>query len=88
MGRPAARLFDITCHGGIIVTGSCNVFTNKRPAAVVGISLAVCCLHGIAPVVTGSGSVFINNLPAARFADLTGCCALIISGSGNVFIGR
>lgn len=85
--RNAARFGDITIHGGIIVTGSCNVSINCRPAAMVAASLALCPLHGAGLVCTGSSSVFINNLPAARVLDLTTCGALIITGSGNVFIG-
>ncbi|MFZ4835298.1 PAAR domain-containing protein [Rouxiella sp. Mn2063] len=85
--RSAARFGDLTCHCGIIISGSCDVFTNSRPSAAVGLSIATCLIHGIAPVVTGSCSVFINNLPASRVLDFTGCVGLIITGSCDVFIG-
>ncbi|MGV3346277.1 PAAR domain-containing protein [Enterobacteriaceae bacterium LUAb1] len=85
--QPAARVCDAVCHGGCVVSGSGDVFTNCLPAAAIGISVAVCCLHCAAPVACGSGTVFINNVPAARLGDVTGCGNVIVSGSGNVFIG-
>ncbi|WP_380182277.1 PAAR domain-containing protein [Kalamiella sp. sgz302252] len=87
MGNPAARLGDAIAHGGAIVSGSGDVFTNNCSAAALGLSAAPCALHGGAPVASGSGSVFINNCNAARLGDVTGCGAAIVSGSGNVTIG-
>lgn len=83
----AARVGDVVCHGGVIVSGSGNTTTNGCCAAMIGVSVAVCALHGAAPVVCGSGTVFINRLNAARLGDITGCVSVIVSGSGNVFIG-
>ncbi|WP_431224281.1 PAAR domain-containing protein [Serratia sp. L9] len=85
--QPAARVGDAISHGGAITSGSGDVFTNSIPAAMVGMSVAACSLHGGSPVATGSGTVFINSLPAARVGDVTGCGASIVCGSGNVFIG-
>lgn len=85
--KPAARIGDAISHGGAIVTGSGNVFTNSIPAAMVGMSSVVCSLHGGSTVASGSGTVFINSLPAARVGDNTGCGASIVCGSGNVLIG-
>ncbi|NTZ10183.1 hypothetical protein FCJ60_31735 [Burkholderia metallica] len=74
-------------HGGAIVTGSGDVFTNGISAAYVG-SAAVCGLHCSAQAVaTGSGSVFINGSPAAYVSCSTSCGAPVASGSGDVFIG-
>jgi len=87
MANPAARLGDAIAHGGAIVSGSGDVFTNSCSAAAVGLSAAACALHGGAPVATGSGSVFINNCNAARLGDVTGCGAVVVSGSGDVNIG-
>ncbi|AJY14152.1 PAAR domain-containing protein [Burkholderia dolosa] len=87
MSSPAARVGDAIGHGGAIVTGSGNVFTNGIPAAHVG-SVAVCGVHCSAQaVVVGSGSVFINGIPAAFVACCTCCGAPVVTGSGDVFIG-
>lgn len=83
----AARVCDVVCHGGVIVSGSCNTTINSCCAGIVAGSIATCAIHGAAPVVCGSGSVFINNCNAARLGDITACGAVIVSGSGNVFIG-
>ncbi|MTD38227.1 hypothetical protein GIX45_06160 [Erwinia sp. CPCC 100877] len=86
--QPAARVGDATAHGGALCSGSGNVFIDNLPAAMVGASVAPCALgHGAAPVASGSGSVFINCLPAARLGDVTGCGAVVVSGSGDVLIG-
>ncbi|RRZ91685.1 PAAR domain-containing protein [Erwinia sp. 198] len=87
MGNSAARLGDAIAHGGAIVSGSGDVYTNNCSAAAMGMSVAVCAIHGGAPVVSGSGSVFINNCNAARLGDVTGCGAVVVSGSGDVTIG-
>ncbi|MCX8958662.1 PAAR domain-containing protein [Erwinia psidii] len=88
MSQNAAKKGDTTCHCGVLMSGSENVFINGISAAAVGLSAASCALlHGIAPVANGSGSVFINGNRAARIGDATGCGALIVSGSGDVFIG-
>jgi len=87
MSNSAARVGDATGHGGAIVSGSGDVFTNNSAAAAVCISVAPCPFHGAAPVACGSGSVFINNYNAARIGDVTGCGAPICSGSGDVTIG-
>ncbi|MGU3778277.1 PAAR domain-containing protein [Burkholderia metallica] len=87
MSSPAARVGDAIGHGGAIVTGSGDVYTNGIPAAFVG-SAAVCGLHCSAQaLVVGSGSVFINGSPAAFVACPTSCGAPVASGSGDVFIG-
>ncbi|KLG05272.1 PAAR motif protein [Enterobacter cloacae subsp. cloacae] len=84
----AARVGDVTAHGGALCSGSGDVCINGIPAAMVGVSIAPCALlHGAAPVATGSTSVYINGLPAARLGDLTGCGAAVVTGSGDVYIG-
>ena len=88
MGSPAARLGDVIGHGGVVVTGSGDVFINGISAGFVGGSIAVCGPHCSAQaVVLGSGSVFINGLPAAFVGSLTSCGAPIVTGSGDVSIG-
>ncbi|PXW24943.1 PAAR domain-containing protein [Paraburkholderia caballeronis] len=85
---PAARLGDPIGHGGVVVSGSCDVLINGIPAAMVGASVAVCALHPSAQaVVLGSGTVFINNLPATFLGGITSCGAPIACGSPDVFVG-
>lgn len=84
----AARVSEITTHGGTIISGASTVFINGQPAAISGGSIATCAAtHAAASVCSGSGQVFIEGFPAARAGDVTGCGAVIASGSGNVFIG-
>jgi uncharacterized Zn-binding protein involved in type VI secretion len=85
---PAARKGDAIIHGGAIVTGSPSVFINSVPAALVGLSCAVCAIHpAVQAVVVGSGSVTINSLPAAFVGGLASCGSPIATGSQDVLIG-
>ena len=68
---------------GEIGQGSPTVCINGLPAARV--TDAERCDAG--KVAQGSASVFINGLPAARVGDKATCGAVIVGGSGNVFIG-
>ena len=68
---------------GEIGQGSPTVFINSLPAGRV--TDAETCDAG--KVAQGSATVFINGLPAARVGDKVTCGAVIVGGSGNVFIG-
>ena len=90
---PAARQLDLTNHPGLI--SACAVPTvriNKIPAATVG-AVHACTFpppagpHPSNMIVKGSLTVKIGKLAAARQNDLTGCGAMITTGSFNVFIG-
>lgn len=85
----AAKISDLTSHGGSIVgPGAPSVLINGLPAAVLGdrIFCVIPPLHH-AFCNKGSASVFINGKPAIRQGDSTSCGAVVISGSGNVNIG-
>ncbi|MBB5410099.1 putative Zn-binding protein involved in type VI secretion [Paraburkholderia sp. MM5496-R1] len=85
---PAARKGDAIGHGGSIVSGSPTVFINRLPAALVGMSSAVCALHPCSQaVVAGSGTVLINNVPAALVGGKVSCGAPCSAGSPDVRIG-
>ena len=85
---PAARKGDAIGHGGSIASGSPTVSINQLPAALVGMSSAVCALHpGSQAVVAGSGTVFINNVPAAMVGGSVSCGASCSAGSPDVRIG-
>ena len=99
MGKPAARLGDLTSHGGTIVTGSANVFFNGMPAAN-GLSMHVCPMvtpgtppipHiGMLAIPMGALTVLINKVPAIVLGDMFLCVgppATVILGSPNILIG-
>lgn len=85
MGLPAARLGDVTSHGGKIISGALHTLVNGLPAARMG-DFHACPKdgHGVTPIVTGSPKYLTEGLPAARIGDKTACGAVIISGSSNV----
>jgi len=81
MGKPAARVGDMTVHGGTIVMGCPNVLIGGMPAARLG-DPHVCPLanpaptpvpHVGMPIVMGSLGVFIGGMPAARVGDTAPC---------------
>ena len=95
MSQPAARLGDMTAHGGVVTTGNPTVLINGQPAATVG-DLHACPLcspgpHVGGPVLLGAPTVLIGGRPAARVGDTCACAApapdVIVSGSPNVLIG-
>lgn len=77
MGRPAARLGDLTAHGGPLQPGpaSPDVLIGGRPAWRAQKDLHICPLatpnpHGGGVVDGGSNTVLINGSPAARIGEL------------------
>jgi uncharacterized Zn-binding protein involved in type VI secretion len=83
MGMPAARVGDLTVHGGVITgPGSPLVLIGGQPAARVG-DLQVCPMQtpAVVPIphvggpIAGPGSplVLIDGQPAARVGDITIC---------------
>lgn len=76
MGRPTARLGDITAHGVPLNPGpgSPNVVIGGRPAWRAGKDLHICPIatiipHGGGVVDGGSSSVLINGFPATRIGE-------------------
>ncbi|HYN44632.1 MAG TPA: PAAR domain-containing protein [Candidatus Limnocylindrales bacterium] len=77
MGKPAARVGDMTSHGTPLGPGpgSFNVLIGGMPAFRSGSDSHVCPLFtGVVPhvggvVALGSVTVLINNLPAVRQGD-------------------
>jgi uncharacterized Zn-binding protein involved in type VI secretion len=78
-----ARITDTISHGGAIIEGSPNDYTNGLNTARVG-DAVVCAIHGLVAIKTGSCKVRTNGRPSARrIKDITTCNALITSGSPN-----
>lgn len=96
MGKPAARMGDMTAHGGVITLGCFTVLIGGQPAARVG-DLHTCPLvTGVVPHVggpvlpPGGVTVLIGGLPAARMGDILTCVGppdTILQGAPTVLIG-
>jgi uncharacterized Zn-binding protein involved in type VI secretion len=100
MGKPAARLTDMTAHGGTISGPGCpTVMIGKMPAACLG-DMHVCPMvtpavppipHVGGPITLGSTGVFIGKKPAARMGDMAVCTgppSSAILGCFQVMIGE
>ena len=95
MSRPAARIGDLTAHGGVIVVGCPTVLIGGMPAARMG-DMHTCPLitvlvpHVGGPITLGSATVLIGNMPAARMGDMATCVGppdTIVLGCMTVLIG-
>ncbi len=96
MYRMAARLGDLTVHGGVIVTGYPTVLIGGQPAARIG-DMHTCpiAIPGAPPHVggiisTGTPRVLIGGIAAARVDDTAVCVGpldVIIAGCPTVLIG-
>lgn len=99
-GKPAARLTDMTAHGGTVTgPGVPTVLIGKMPAATLG-DMHVCPMltpgtppipHVGGPITLGSTGVFIGKKPAARMGDMAVCVgppSSIVLGCMTVMIGE
>ena len=100
MGKPAARLTDMTAHGGTVMgPGVPTVLIGKLPAATMG-DQHVCPMvtpgvppipHVGGPIILGSMGVMIGKKPAARLGDMAICVgppSQIVLGCFTVMIGE
>jgi len=98
MSPPAARMGDMTVHGGSIVQGFPQVLIGGQPAARMG-DMHVCPMatpgtppvpHVGGPIMMGSVTVLIGGQPAARMGDMATCTGppdSIAAGCPTVIIG-
>ncbi len=99
MGQPAARMGDMTAHGGVISVGFPMVLIGGQPAARVG-DMHTCPMatpgtppvpHVGGPIAMGSPTVMIGGMPAARVGDTATCVgppdSIIPPGCPTVLIG-
>lgn len=89
----AARVTDLTNHGGVIVgPGEPTVLIGGMPAAVLGDN-HVCAIpppaHAptVSPFPAGSATVLIGGKPAVRVGDTCICGASAAVGEPTVSIG-
>ncbi len=99
MGKPAARIGDMTAHGGTIVLGCPTVLIGGMPAARM-MDMHVCPMvtpapvpvpHVGGPIILGSMGVLIGGMPAARMGDMATCVGppdVIALGCMTVMIGE
>ncbi len=97
MSQPAARLGDMTAHGGVITAPGCpTVLIGGMPAARVGDMHTCPMVSGLVPHVggpilpPGSVTVLISGQPAARQGDMATCAGgpdTIAMGCMTVLIG-
>jgi len=93
---PAARLTDMTVHGGMIVMGCPTVLIGGLPAARIT-DMHICpMVTAVVPHVGGpiippaSMTVLIGGLPAARVGDMAVCVGppdVIALGCFTVLVG-
>ena len=98
MSKPAARMGDLTAHGGTIVAGYPTVLIGGQPAARMG-DMHTCPMvtpgtppipHVGGPITMGSATVLIGGQPAARMGDMATCVGppdTIAAGCPTVLIG-
>jgi uncharacterized Zn-binding protein involved in type VI secretion len=95
-GAPAARVGDMTAHGGVITVGCPSVLIGGMPAARVS-DMHNCPMvtgivpHVSGPVMKGSPSVPFEWLPAARVGDQATCVGppdVIALGHFTTMIGE
>lgn len=90
---PAARVGDVSTHGGAITgPGVATVLVAGQPAAVMG-DLHVCPLPPVShqptasPFPMGSTTVLIAGRPALRTTDTCLCGATAVVGAPTVIVG-
>src|SRR5947209_6484310 len=95
MGMPAARIGDLTAHGGSIVVGYPTVLIGNMPAARIG-DMHVCPMvtgvvpHVGGPIILGSFTVLVGFQPQARVTDMLVCVGppdIIAVGCPTVLVG-
>src|SRR5512147_1629495 len=78
MGKPAARMGDLTAHGGTVMLGKPTVLIGKMPASTMGDTHVCPMLTGVVPhvggpITLGSTGILLCKTPAARVTDITVC---------------
>lgn len=97
MGKPAARLTDMTAHGGAIMgPGVPTVLIGKMPAATILDNHVCPMVTGVVPHVGGpmtlaSTGVMLGKKPAGRMGDMHVCVgppSTVVMGCFTVLIGE
>jgi uncharacterized Zn-binding protein involved in type VI secretion len=90
---PAARVGDVSIHGGTITgPGVSTVLIGGQPAAVAG-DMHTCVLPPsghqptVSPFPLGSATVLVSGRPALRTTDACLCGAMAAVGAPTVMVG-
>jgi len=95
MGSPAARIADLTAHGGTIVMGEPTVLIGYMMAARVTDN-HVCPMwdgpkpHVGGPIIMGAWTVLVGFMPQSRISDMCLCAGppdMIAKGEPTVLVG-
>lgn len=95
MSFPAARMGDLTAHGGTITVGTPTTLIGSMPASRIG-DLHTCPMvnvlvpHVGGPIVLGAFNVLVGGPPQARITDMCTCAgppALVTLGEETVLVG-
>jgi uncharacterized Zn-binding protein involved in type VI secretion len=79
-----AHKSDPISHGGLIISGSDNVYAENKPVARVG-DLVRCRRHGVKLIISGADSVRTNGKVTGMNGSICSCGALVLS-SGSVYV--
>ncbi len=94
-GFPAARITDMTAHGGIVTVGCPTVLIGNLPASRIG-DMHTCPAftgpipHVGGPFVLGAFTVLVGNVPQSRVTDMLICIGppdTLVKGAPNVLVG-
>jgi len=94
-GFPAARISDLTAHGGTVAVGCPTVMMDFLPASRIG-DMHVCPMvtvlvpHVGGPFVLGSFTVLVGGVPQSRVTDMLICVGppdILAMGSPTVMVG-
>jgi uncharacterized Zn-binding protein involved in type VI secretion len=95
MSFPAARITDMTAHGGAVTVGATTTMIGGIPAARVTdihtcpmVTVAV--PHATGPIVLGAFNVMVGGMPQARMLDMCICVgppSLVMLGSFTTLVG-
>ncbi len=95
MTLPAARISDMTMHGGMVSLGSPPILIGGMPAARIG-DMHACPMvtvlvpHATGAIVLGAFNVLFSGMPQARMTDMCLCAgppSTVMLGSFNTLIG-
>ena len=78
---------NIDFAGGLIVTGSPNVFVNGASVVRIGDTVNSHGDHSTSSMITCSSKVFVNGVGLCRAGDVASCGDYGTGGSPNTFAG-
>jgi len=78
---------NIDFAGGLLSTGSPNVFINGASVVRIGDTVNQHGDHSTSAMITGSSKVFVNGVGICRAGDMASCGDYGTGGSPNTFAG-